>query len=477
MKPLNTTDHRLLEAAAKVVRERNVPGMQPHPSLDRTAGGTAQAGWQYEGGSIHLPGTRRLAENSDFGTQVGDMPPQPETLRGRVGSVFVRIVRKMLFWYTAQIRSFQALIREAAREQVAAFQRVGVEQERQASTVVQLLRRIERLERDDRLDVFMKQQQTLQEMQHQLQLRLNDVDEQQNRLSQDQKNLRDLYGALEERQETIQSNLVGLQDRSTDLSARRDILSRADDLDRQSDVPAMHQKDIHARFPSRKEWQARMDTLFVDHAGAFRGEFREIKERLSVYSPYIQDAFNAAGQAPALDLGCGRGEWLEMLRDVGIPATGVDTNEELIAFCRSRGVAAVRGDLLDHLCTAPADSHSIVTAFHVIEHLAFNDWLQLINHTARILKVGGIAIFETPNPTNFFVGCRNFYLDPTHRRPIPHELLSFIVNASGLHAIQTLPLHAYPETMHLVESDCPAVRFINQNFYGPQDYAVIARKR
>jgi O-antigen chain-terminating methyltransferase len=216
--------------------------------------------------------------------------------------------------------------------------------------------------------------------------------------------------------------------------------------------------------------------LFADHAQAFRGARADIKSRLVVYGPYVKDAFAKTGGAPVLDLGCGRGEWLELLREMDIPASGLDWNHELVQACLEMGFAADQGDILRMLAAVRDESLSVVTAFHVLEHVAFSDVLEVIDQAVRVLKPGGIVIFETPNPANVFVGSNNFYLDPTHRHPIPSDLLAFVMEARGFCDPKVMPLSPYPDHLRLPDSKCPAVQFINDHFYGPQDYGVVGYK-
>jgi len=218
------------------------------------------------------------------------------------------------------------------------------------------------------------------------------------------------------------------------------------------------------------------DPLFVDHARTFRGTQADIESRLTVYVPYARDAFEVSGGAPAIDLGCGRGEWLEVLRTAGIPASGVELNHDLVSECRRRGLEVSEGDILGILRSFPDQSCSVITAFHVIEHISFPDLLEVVDQAVRVLKPGGAAIFETPNPKNLFVSSNNFYLDPTHRHPLPSELLGFVIEARGLCEPKVIPLSPYPDYFHLEGTECPAVRFINEHFYGPQDYGIVARK-
>jgi O-antigen chain-terminating methyltransferase len=221
---------------------------------------------------------------------------------------------------------------------------------------------------------------------------------------------------------------------------------------------------------------AEVEDLALYHANVFRGDPAEIKRRLSVYVPYARNAFAATAQRPALDLGCGRGEWLELMRNEDIPAVGVDSSGEMIRVCSNMGLKVERAEMLSFLRGVPDDSLSALTAFHVVEHLAFSDLTELVDQAVRVLKPGGLAIFETPNPRNVFVGTNSFYLDPTHTQPLPSELLSYLAELRGLCEVETVFLHPYPESFHLAMDHCDAARFINEKFYGPQDYAIIARR-
>ena len=162
-----------------------------------------------------------------------------------------------------------------------------------------------------------------------------------------------------------------------------------------------------------------------------RGSRELIKSRLLAYLPFIEPIQPCGDGLDALDLGCGRGEWLEVLRDVGLRALGVDLDEGMLASCRLQELDAQHGNALDILKEMPAQSVSIVSAFHVVEHITFDQVRILIREALRVLKPGGLLILETPNPENIVVGTSLFYLDPSHERPIPAELLSFAVEYEG----------------------------------------------
>jgi O-antigen chain-terminating methyltransferase len=173
-------------------------------------------------------------------------------------------------------------------------------------------------------------------------------------------------------------------------------------------------------------------------------------------------------------LGCGRGEWLEVLKEEGLKAHGVDINRILVEQCREYGLDVVEGELIHYLQSLPGSSHGAVTGFHIIEHLELKLLLNLIDETIRILKPGSVAIFETPNPENVLVGSCNFYLDPTHNKPLPSPMMKFLAEARGLCRVEILNLHPRTNPSKINGSDL--VERFNEYFYGPQDYALIGFK-
>ena len=220
----------------------------------------------------------------------------------------------------------------------------------------------------------------------------------------------------------------------------------------------------------------KFDALYVAFENVFRGPREEIKARQSIYVPLLKEHRIGSKNMPVLDVGCGRGEWLELMRDNGLLAQGLDRNEIMIAQCRELGLDVVQGDALGHLRTLPDKSLGAVTAFHIVEHLPFEIVLAFIDETVRVLKPGGMVLFETPNPQNVLVGSMTFYYDPTHLRPLPSGMLRFFVEARGLCDVYIKDVNPYPEWVRLPDTDKGLARRLNEYFYGPQDYAVIGRK-
>jgi len=216
-----------------------------------------------------------------------------------------------------------------------------------------------------------------------------------------------------------------------------------------------------------------LDALYAAFEDQFRGNREDIKERQRIYLPLVQRSLEET-EGEAVDVGCGRGEWLELLREQGLRGLGVDTNHVVIKQCRERGLDIAENDAVSYLRSVSNGSLGAVTGFHIVEHLPFDILIRLLDETVRTLKTGGIAIFETPNPQNVLVGSNNFYFDPTHRNPIPSLTLKFLAEARGLCRVEIMELHPYPKSFMVSDSDL-AVRF-NEYFYGPQDYALIGYK-
>ena len=221
---------------------------------------------------------------------------------------------------------------------------------------------------------------------------------------------------------------------------------------------------------------ARMDAFFAALGDEFRGSPTLIKDRQRVYMPMIR---TAALGSPALDLGCGRGEWLELMRDAEIDSIGVEQNEVLAAACLVKGLNIVEADFVAFLEQSPPDHWNIVTGFHVIEHLGWPAWYHCMRHIHRALSPGGMLILETPNPANLITATHHFFLDPTHRHPIPEALLAFAARSLGFISVELLPLHPTAGTLSDTTAGAGAETQDSQiarMLGGPQDYALIARK-
>jgi O-antigen chain-terminating methyltransferase len=216
-----------------------------------------------------------------------------------------------------------------------------------------------------------------------------------------------------------------------------------------------------------------LDAFYTAFEAAFRGGRDEIRQRLAVYLERLEP-LRGTGK-PILDLGCGRGEWLELLGEAKVPAYGVDLNLVNVARGGEAGLDVRHEDALVHLRSLSEGSLAAVTAFHLIEHLPFETLAELVDEARRVLVAKGLLILETPNPENLQVATCTFRNDPTHRQPIPPAVARFLVENRGFGQVEILRLHPFPEADRLTERSELARRF-NDFLYGPQDYAVIGCK-
>jgi len=227
------------------------------------------------------------------------------------------------------------------------------------------------------------------------------------------------------------------------------------------------------------------EAAYLELERRFRGTEEEIGERLARYLPYLR------GRGPVLDLGCGRGEGLALLAAEGIEARGVDGSAGMVAHCRRLGLSVEEGDLFAALAATPEASLGAVVSFHVVEHLPPESLPRLAHLAARALMPGGVLILETPNPLSVVVAARNFWLDPTHRRPVHPESLRLTLELAGFEPVEHLGLRPFAESERLPEIDLAALSAeqrqladrvnrlrdrLDDLLFGHQDYALVAFK-
>jgi len=174
-----------------------------------------------------------------------------------------------------------------------------------------------------------------------------------------------------------------------------------------------------------------MDKFYKSFEDKFRGDKSEIKKRLLAYEPFLQILKQNDEKPVAVDLGCGRGEWLEILKQNGFAARGCDVSDEMIKECEKNALEAKKQGAIEFLSELEDSSLALVSAFQLVEHLEFSELCELIKQARRVLKDGGILILETPNPENLRVATLTFYLDVTHVKPIPPMLLEYLCEFEG----------------------------------------------
>jgi 2-polyprenyl-3-methyl-5-hydroxy-6-metoxy-1,4-benzoquinol methylase len=237
-----------------------------------------------------------------------------------------------------------------------------------------------------------------------------------------------------------------------------------------SELRLVRQKATLAHAVEQVAQSAPPEFAYVDwlkFADRFRGSEEDIRARQRMYVARFRE------HAPVLDLGCGRGEMLQVFRDASIAARGVDASSESIALCQSQGLDAENADLFAYLSALPDASLGGVACCQVVEHLPPSRLPEMIRLVHAKLRAGGLVAIETPNPECLAIFATHFYLDPTHRHPIPPALASFYLEEAGFARIQIERLSPAIESMPSLAELPEAFR---KEFFGGLDYAAFGIK-
>jgi SAM-dependent methyltransferase len=235
-----------------------------------------------------------------------------------------------------------------------------------------------------------------------------------------------------------------------------------------TELRALRQKSSAAQTtaPAAPAFQAEIDWLRF--AGVFRGPEERIRERQKQHAARFAGALHEV-----LDIGCGRGEFLEAAREAGVKARGIDASEECVALCRGKGLEAERADLFEYLEHLPDRCLGGSHCAQVIEHLLPEHVPAMVRLVSAKLHPGALAVFETPNPECLAIFATHFYIDPTHTRPVPAPLLRFYLEEAGFGNIEVERLEPAVESIPAL-ADLPAS--VREALFGGLDYAMSARK-
>lgn len=228
-----------------------------------------------------------------------------------------------------------------------------------------------------------------------------------------------------------------------------------------------------------KAWQSADYELFEDES---RGDVADIRERLGFYVPLLEKA--ACGGGLVADLGCGRGELLELLKEKGLSAIGIDNNEAAVIRGKKAGLNMECKDLFQYLREAKEGSLAAVTAMHVIEHMTPSEQGEFLALSLKALKPGGLIAMETPNIMNLHVASCDFYSDITHVRPVHPVALRNRMKQMGYKDIDIKFLHPFPQSEQLI-LDAPGLNEeakknfekINDLIWGCRDCVILATKK
>lgn len=205
---------------------------------------------------------------------------------------------------------------------------------------------------------------------------------------------------------------------------------------------------------------------------AFANRFRGREEHIAAQQDrYVRRFAGTAGEI--LDIGCGRGEFLEAARQAGLTARGIDLSPDNIALCRDKGLDAECADLFAYFAALPPESLGGVYCSQVVEHLTPAQVARFVELAASRTRRGGWIAIETPNPECLAIFATHFYIDPTHTRPVPAPLLRYYLSEAGCGDIEVEYLAPAVDSMPELADLPPRVR---EKFFGGLDYAIFARK-
>jgi SAM-dependent methyltransferase len=313
-------------------------------------------------------------------------------------------------------------------------------------------------------------------------LRLTDA---QQRLAEAQERFNEIQERVNETQQrlavsldTMTGTLKSLGDGQRQIDIRlADFDSAQSRIEEQQQRLSEQQERLAPELPhlSRAGETDSATWLYAAFEETFRGTREQIRQRLDPYVADVRASHSATGSLPVLDVGCGRGEWLELMRTAEISARGVDENAFVVNQCHELSLDAVQRDAIAYLSEVPESSLAAITAFHVVEHLPLPRQLQLFVAAYRALAPDGIFVVETPNPENLVVGAWTFHMDPSHLRPLPPTLLRFLLEAVGFDVVDVRRLNVDDAMTQRAEQEGWAAG-IRPFLCGPRDFGVVARR-
>jgi O-antigen chain-terminating methyltransferase len=264
--------------------------------------------------------------------------------------------------------------------------------------------------------------------------------------------------AVEEGLGSLAGSLAGQDGRTVELEERLTRLERRDRAPAAAPPPAAPVAQSPAVVPDYFAFESRM-----------RGSTESVRDR---QRPYVEDF---RGAAPVLDVGCGRGEFLVLLREAGIEARGVDLDADMVAYARGEGLEVEQADAVEHLQGLEDGSLGGIFAAQLVEHLPAATLVRLLELAAAKLRAGGALVAETINPLSP-LALRNYHADLTHAQPLVPETLELLARQAGFDSVEVRYLNAPEE--QLAEPDDPVlaanVRRLNELLFGPLDYAIVA---
>lgn len=270
---------------------------------------------------------------------------------------------------------------------------------------------------------------------------------------------------------TLRSETALLARVFADLSRRVDLIGqRSSEATEDLSNPAQK-----TDLPASEGFDAFKNSFYHRLENRYRGSVEEIADRLRIYLPDVEAAVIRSDGKPVMDIGCGRGEWLGLLKRAGIEGFGVDTNAVQIEAAKEQGLDVRLGDALKALAEMEDNSLAMISAHHLVEHLPFDAVAWIAREALRVLAPGGILLFETPHTRNVLVGATTFHTDPTHLKPMPEQVLTVLYDTAGFDPVEVRALNPHARFKEFLDTPDfnDELAFL---LFGPQDLAVLGTK-
>ena len=417
---------------------------------------------------------------------------------------FKKVMRRSLTWYTRPLHLFQAAVIRSLQQIIAILsnyrdqiqgiaERTNLQadalEQTKASFAASLTNSLTASTREvsarmhslsDRLDAQLNQLKTTVES-----AQAQQIANQAQQLAAQAQQVETLKAELQAEVQAQRSDLQSLSAQLKQATSQQRIRER----DMRRLVHAVEQSGLQAVAPAPPgpvppmfpvQIKSEVDFDYFAFEDRYRGDETDIRERQQSYLEYFR------GRENVVDIGCGRGEFLEILRDNGISARGVELGTDQYLLCKEKGLDVVQEDLFSFLESTPDESLGGIFSAQVIEHMTAGDQLRYVALAYQKTKPGSPVIFETINPECVYALLRNFFLDPTHVRPIHPETLQFAMECAKFRNVelrfsgaatykQIPPLVLEGNHAHLQEFNA-GIQQLNQFLYGYQDYAAIGWK-
>jgi O-antigen chain-terminating methyltransferase len=215
-----------------------------------------------------------------------------------------------------------------------------------------------------------------------------------------------------------------------------------------------------------------LEQFSLDFENKFRGSREATLKRYKAYLKYLPNEIKKS-----LDIGCGRAEWVQLLQEKEIEAYGIEQNSTMLEIAIENNVKNLKQiDAFKYLLECEENNFDLITAFHIIENISYMELINLLLQIKKVAKENATILLETSNPQNMIVATNNFYLNPTHKNPIPSEYMKFLLEYLGFYDVEIHIINPINNS-NLLKEETQTAKLINHHFYQGQDYIIKAKNK